>query len=183
MGMSNFGAAGVKPGVCTSTTRPATPYNGQVIYETDTGYLRVWDGSAWDYLSQSQNTTTNIKAEDIGTVWSNFTPNFRPETGVWFVASATYARYWQINKFVYGEAMLSITSFGTATNAIFFDLPVTAKQGNPAQLGNGREASITGQTFNVWRNGTTVGSIRFYNNGSTANNNYAFPFNFFYEAA
>ena len=51
MTISNFGAAGVKPGVCTSTTRPTTPYNGQVIYETDTGYLRVWDGSAWDYLS------------------------------------------------------------------------------------------------------------------------------------
>jgi hypothetical protein len=31
----------------TSTTRPGTPYEGQVIYETDTDLLRVWTGAAW----------------------------------------------------------------------------------------------------------------------------------------
>lgn len=51
MTISNFGAAGVKPGVCTSTTRPTTPYNGQVIYETDTDRALVWDGTAWEYLA------------------------------------------------------------------------------------------------------------------------------------
>jgi len=33
--------------ICTSATRPATPWAGQVIYETDTGLSLVWDGSAW----------------------------------------------------------------------------------------------------------------------------------------
>jgi hypothetical protein len=37
----------VKPGVCTSSTRPASPYEGQMIYETDTDATKVWDGSAW----------------------------------------------------------------------------------------------------------------------------------------
>lgn len=36
-----------KPGVCTSTTRPATPYEGQMIYETDTDKVLVYNGSAW----------------------------------------------------------------------------------------------------------------------------------------
>ena len=36
-----------KPGVCTSSTRPATPYEGQMIYETDTDKVLVWNGSAW----------------------------------------------------------------------------------------------------------------------------------------
>lgn len=36
-----------QPGVCTSTTRPASPFEGQVIYETDTDKVLVWDGSAW----------------------------------------------------------------------------------------------------------------------------------------
>lgn len=53
-------ATGLRPGVCTSTTRPTTPYTGQIIYETDTGYLRVWDGSAWDYLSQKQDNTVGL---------------------------------------------------------------------------------------------------------------------------
>jgi hypothetical protein len=37
----------IKPGVCTSSTRPAVPYVGQCIYETDTSLAKVWDGSAW----------------------------------------------------------------------------------------------------------------------------------------
>jgi hypothetical protein len=37
----------VKPGVCTSSTRPASPFEGQVIFETDTDRLYVYNGSAW----------------------------------------------------------------------------------------------------------------------------------------
>ena len=44
---SALGTAGLQNGVCTSETRPTTPYTGQLIYETDTGLLRVWNGSAW----------------------------------------------------------------------------------------------------------------------------------------
>jgi len=36
-----------KPGVCTSSTRPASPYEGQMIYETDTDKVLVYNGSAW----------------------------------------------------------------------------------------------------------------------------------------
>jgi len=36
-----------KPGVCTSSTRPASPYEGQVIYEIDTDKILTWTGSAW----------------------------------------------------------------------------------------------------------------------------------------
>lgn len=63
MSLSNAGMQGLRPGVCTSTTRPTNPYNGQIVYETDTGYLRVWDGAAWDYLSAKQNTTEGLPAE------------------------------------------------------------------------------------------------------------------------
>lgn len=37
----------VKPGVCTSSTRPASPYEGQTIYETDTDLVKSYNGSAW----------------------------------------------------------------------------------------------------------------------------------------
>ena len=38
---------GLRPGVCTSTTRPTAPYEGQMIYETDTNRVLVWDNAAW----------------------------------------------------------------------------------------------------------------------------------------
>jgi len=37
----------IKPGVCTSSTRPAVPFEGQMIYETDTDKVLVYNGSAW----------------------------------------------------------------------------------------------------------------------------------------
>ena len=47
---SVLGASSViRPGVCTSTTRPTVPYTGQLIFETDTSRLAVWTGSAWQY--------------------------------------------------------------------------------------------------------------------------------------
>jgi hypothetical protein len=44
---AGYGIGSVKPGVCTSTTRPGSPYTGQIIYETDTTLAKVWNGSAW----------------------------------------------------------------------------------------------------------------------------------------
>jgi hypothetical protein len=37
----------IKPGVCTSSTRPAVPFEGQMIFETDTDRLYVYNGTAW----------------------------------------------------------------------------------------------------------------------------------------
>ena len=41
----------IKPGVCTSSTRPAVPFDGQVIYMTDVDQTAVWDGTAWTVLA------------------------------------------------------------------------------------------------------------------------------------
>jgi hypothetical protein len=47
---------GLKPGICTSTTRPVTPFTGMIIYETDTLLAKVWTGSAWvDYPAGKAN--------------------------------------------------------------------------------------------------------------------------------
>jgi hypothetical protein len=41
----------------TSTTRPSTPYSGQIVYETDTDNFSYWGGAAWISLIQGQGTT------------------------------------------------------------------------------------------------------------------------------
>jgi hypothetical protein len=50
----------IKPGVCTSTTRPASPYEGQVIYQTDTDQTLVWNGTAWRILSSAAVTNGSV---------------------------------------------------------------------------------------------------------------------------
>ncbi len=42
---------GLRPGVCTSTSRPTVPFDGMVIYETDTNNALVWNGTAWVKLA------------------------------------------------------------------------------------------------------------------------------------
>ena len=61
-------------GVCTSTTRPASPYNGQVIYETDTGRTLVWNSTAWVFLSTGTANPVGlefIKTTSLATGTSN----------------------------------------------------------------------------------------------------------------
>lgn len=55
-------ATGVRFGVATSTNRPATPFDGQVISETDTDRLVVYNGSAWGSYGGLQF----IKSQTIG---------------------------------------------------------------------------------------------------------------------
>lgn len=50
MGISNV-SSGLRPGVCTSTTRPSAPFEGQMIYETDTDLTYIYGGSAWQQVS------------------------------------------------------------------------------------------------------------------------------------
>ena len=52
--------------VCTSTSRPSPPFQGQAILETDTGIAQVWGGSAWiPILISKAEFTGNL---GIGTV-------------------------------------------------------------------------------------------------------------------
>ena len=66
----------VKPGVCTSSTRPASPFEGQMIYETDTDRVLVYNGTAWyanwntawgqvGYVSKASDTSITTTATDI----------------------------------------------------------------------------------------------------------------------
>lgn len=40
-------STGLRPGVCLSTNRPTAPYEGHIIYETDTDLVYLWNGSSW----------------------------------------------------------------------------------------------------------------------------------------
>jgi hypothetical protein len=54
MGLDNgygLGIGSLKPGVCTSSTRPTSPFDGQVIYMTDVDQTAVWDGIQWTVLA------------------------------------------------------------------------------------------------------------------------------------
>ena len=74
MPISNLGN-GLRTGVCTSTNRPTTPYEGQHIYETDTDIEYVWNGSAWvvNYVSAASPAFTGTPTAPTATAGTNTT--------------------------------------------------------------------------------------------------------------
>ena len=78
-----------KPGVCTSSTRPATPYEGQMIYETDTDKVLVWNGTAWvipnipeiAVFQEQQNSGTSGGNLNAG-AWTKRTLNTTVTNGI-----------------------------------------------------------------------------------------------------
>lgn len=69
MGLSNYIPSSriSQPGVCTSLTRPATPYIGQVIYETDTARTLVWNSTGWVFLSTGTSNPVGCEYISGGT--------------------------------------------------------------------------------------------------------------------
>ena len=55
---------------CTSTTRPAAPVEGQIIYETDTDKYFGWKGSEWSAIGggASYSATEPANAQ-LGDLW------------------------------------------------------------------------------------------------------------------
>jgi len=66
MAISN-NSTGLRPGVCTSTTRPTAPYEGQTIYETDTDMVAIWNGTTWRYISATTPTNGTVLQVVVGT--------------------------------------------------------------------------------------------------------------------
>lgn len=79
----------IKPGVVDSAAaRPASPYEGQVIFQKDTDQLLVWNGTAWvipNQTTQNPEGLELIKVQTIGTAVSSIV--------VTDVFSATYDNY------------------------------------------------------------------------------------------
>jgi hypothetical protein len=74
MAISNV-SSGLRPGVCTSTTRPQAPFEGQLIYETDTNRVLVWDNAAWVMIADTNQPPglQLVKTQTIGTAVSSVT--------------------------------------------------------------------------------------------------------------
>lgn len=84
MAISN-NSTGLRPGVCTSTTRPTAPYEGQMIYETDTDMVAIWNGSAWRYISATTPTNGTV----LQVVSNTYTTETSTTSTSWVTTGAT----------------------------------------------------------------------------------------------
>lgn len=82
------GPPGTSVTVCTSSTRPTggSLFTGLFIYETDTKFVYVWDGSAWQYRSGIIicTSSTHPAAVEGVPIWETDTNKFLIYNGVRF---------------------------------------------------------------------------------------------------
>jgi len=100
---------------CTSTSRPASPFEGMRIYETNTDQELVYTGSAWVVVSR------------LG-AWTDFSSSVVISQGATPTKTMTYCRYQKIGRLCTYQGYAQITSSGTLDTAISISLPFTAVQ-------------------------------------------------------
>ena len=64
--------------VADEPSRPATPWTGQVIYQTDVALAYMWDGSAW---AAAGGGTSNVASDCIQPNYSIISENYTFDTG------------------------------------------------------------------------------------------------------
>lgn len=108
MGLSNYVPSSrvSQAGVCTSTTRPASPYEGQMIYETDTDKILVYTGAAWN---PPWNTAWGVLGREILTssFYTSSTHSTYQDNGA--DASVTYGAN-RIIRVTYKAMVIAITT-------------------------------------------------------------------------
>lgn len=146
MGIASFSGASsvIKPGVVTSSTRPSSPFVGQLIYETDTARLAAYNGSAW----VTQNALQLVKTQTIGSAVSSIT--------VSDVFSSTYDNYKVvINGGVGSVAQIGIRmTLGSNTSGVY-GAAVGADYGSSAVSG----AATNNQAYFEWAGYAQTGGI------------------------
>lgn len=83
----------------TSATRPASPWVGRVIWETDTGNYRFWDGAKWAYWGNSAKAgIREVGTNGLGSL--SVTAETQLEAATF---SAVQNRRYRIEYCLYGE--------------------------------------------------------------------------------
>lgn len=135
--------------ICTSSTRPSSPSAGNTIYETDTGILYVYDGSAWDQIRQtSDGVATSLLSGNVsaanapsGSVITMATRTTSSQNG------ANYAFY--SNNYCYITPQLS-----TSKILILTTLPINmVSQGSDVGFGYGIYSNQSGMLYQVAHSG------------------------------
>lgn len=130
MAISN-NSTGLRPGVCTSTTRPTSPYTGQTIFETDTNRMYVWNGSAW--------------------VIPN-TPAQNPD-GLALITTATCsAGGTAVGGVITIGSAVTTVAIGNAFSSIYDNYRIVVSGTNVSNVGNSVAMQLTGSTSATYYN-------------------------------
>lgn len=101
--------------ICTSTSRPANPFNGQQIHETDTQNGFVWDGTNWQQIYWGPEFNVG-RGSQAGSSWSGqyYLTRTGPKTGMFTATIKRTSSNFTLNYDATGN--VSSTGLAPSTN-------------------------------------------------------------------
>jgi hypothetical protein len=113
----------IQPGVCTSSTRPTSPFTGQYIFETDTLNTLVYNGTAFVCLTPQSSTQDASVNNPSGTTFaasSGSDPTVTLQTGTKALVTISVrisaaSNYHFVGCAVSGATTLAATDANSAT--------------------------------------------------------------------
>jgi hypothetical protein len=128
---------------CTSTTRPASPRHGQIIWESNTKRIVVNEGTA----SSVNWVAYASSASGIGP-WTDYTPTI--SSASLGTGGVKYGRYFKYSTLVAGVAGFRLGTGGDVTNTIQVSLPVpctSAVASDLRYIGAGKAFDASGPVY------------------------------------
>ena len=159
--------------ICTSSTRPASPFAGQRIYETDTSREHRWNGSAWvcmtDVGMYSNTSASTTSTSYVTTLTGDTTPvSVSVNTGT--NAKLDFGWIGNINAVAQGIVSFSVSG---ATTVAAADSNGTYMGANATNLTSHRSFVFTGltagvNTFTLNYKAASAGTLSFISRWLTA---------------
>lgn len=142
--------------VCTSSTRPASPFDGQCIYETDTDKLRIYNGTSWWTVGVSGNNVTS------------YTPVTLTQSSS-VTNTVLVSEYQIINGVCEWWFCISATASGTGGIALYLTLPVTSAAADSRHCGAGAIFDVSAsELYSGSFEMPTTNTIGFVSDGSVS---------------
>jgi len=132
MGIASYSGASsvIKPGVVTSSTRPSSPFVGQLIYDTTLSQVLAWNGSAWVVQNGGLVRVGGGTMSGSATTFSS-------------VFSATYDAYQIVFSNLVGSAGVSLLlTFGSTATGYYGGFIGVANNGTVSGYGLNNGSSI-----------------------------------------
>ncbi|XUM25106.1 hypothetical protein ACRAVF_33775 (plasmid) [Bradyrhizobium oligotrophicum S58] len=166
-----------------AVTGPATSTNNGFARFSGTGGRVLQDHAATiDLTSEVANVlpTANGGLGNAAGAWTTWTPTVTPQTGS-FTSVAVSGAYYTIGKLVFFHVTITITTAGTAANAMSLPLPVgTAKRA--ATVVSTETAVLGGMGYGrIAAGGSVISAINKYDNSTYIANGSVVTISGFYE--
>jgi hypothetical protein len=148
--------------VINASGQIGVPTGGITSAEILNGTILNADVNASAAIAYSKlSLAASITNADLSMAWADWTPTYSAAASMTYTSVATMqGRYIQIGKVVYWYLLCTGTTGGTASDTIYFTLPVTAS--NTGGAGGGNVLDAASQGAFMYFNSTTQVGVRKY---------------------